>query len=71
MPDIELDLNEVNIPSRKDLSGTVRWTVSAGGRVKIQTKEAGETVDDILDETVPSGKNWSVILSINILETDV
>ena len=70
MPDIELDLNEVNIPSRKDLSGTVRWTVSAGGRVKIQTKEAGETVDDILDETVPNGKNWSVILSINILETD-
>ena len=69
--DIQLELNEVNIPCRKDMDGTVRWTMSAGGRIRIQTKEVGEDIDDILDETVPDGKNWQVILSIKILETDV
>lgn len=69
--DVQLNLNEVNVPCRKDINGTVNWTVSAGGRVRIQTKEVGEDIDDILDETVPSGKSWQVVLSIKILETDV
>ena len=71
MPDIELDLNEVSIPCRKDLDGVVRWTISEKGKVNIRTKTVhGADWDDVLDEQVPDSKNWQVVLSIKILETD-
>jgi len=67
---IELDLNEVVIPSMKSLDGTIRWTIAAGGRIRAQTKPQGGDTDDILDETVPAGKSWQVIVSVKIVETD-
>jgi len=67
---IELDLNEVVIPSMKSLDGTIRWTITAGGRIRVQTKPQGEDTDDVLDETVPAGKSWQVIMSVKIVETD-
>lgn len=74
MTDIELLFNESNIPARsalKDLHGNKSWVISAGGRLRVQTKEyAGAEVDDVVDETVPVGKMWSVTVQINIIETD-
>ena len=68
--DLQLNLEEVSIPSRKDLHGVTIWVLSAGGRLRIQSKPQGEDIDDVLDETVPAGKSWRIKLSVEIMETD-
>jgi len=70
MPDVNLNLHENVIPSSKELRGESSWTLPAEGRVRVQTKYPSEDIDNILDETVPAGKEWRVSVLVNIIETD-
>ena len=51
-------------------SGGETFTLSAGKRLQIRHNESGEIVD-VLDETVPSGKEWEVSISVQVSQTDV
>jgi len=55
----------------KSLTGVGDLDITEGGRVRIQMKEntAGDTLD-LLDESCPAGKEWKVVVSITITETD-
>jgi hypothetical protein len=56
---------EVNTPAqiKKELLHEI--TLSAGEKLEAKTG------DDDFDESVPVGKEWAVIISIRVTETDV
>ena len=49
--------------------GGETFTMSAGKRLQIRDNETGEIIDRF-DETVPTGKAWTVTIDISIAETD-
>ena len=70
--DIELDLTRNDaqiIPAR--LVGDSNFSLTEGGRLRIQIKPYGGDIDDILDELVPAGKSWSIGIMVSIVETDL
>jgi hypothetical protein len=74
MTDVNLNLEEEIIPAvsaQTKLLGGVTWNTTAGGRVHIRTKESAEAdIDNVLDETTPVGKKWTVHVVVTITETD-
>ena len=53
------------IPAQVKKETTSAKTLSAGDRVKF------ELGDDELNEVVPEGKQWEVVLNVRLIETDV
>ena len=53
-----------NTPASTRLEATNIQTLPAGAKVK------AEIGDQELDATVPKGKEWAVILSVRVVETD-
>lgn len=53
------------------LTGRSRFSLTEKDRLRMQVKEFGEAIDDILDETVPNGKDWQVTINVSITETDI
>ena len=67
--DIVLDREEVQVfPAT--LRGDTKFSLTAGGRIRIQNKPQGGETDDLLDEVVPAGKVWSVTIDVSIIEND-
>jgi len=60
-----LEFTETSTPAQVKKEVTCEKTLSAGATLKA---EVGE---DELDKTVPSGKQWAVILNVRLTETDV
>jgi hypothetical protein len=46
------------------------FVLSAGSKMQIRDNETGEIVNR-LNETVPDDKQWSVSISLSIIETSV
>lgn len=65
-----INLSEYNIPQSRKLVGDETFPVPAGRRVQVRHNNSGEIVN-VLDETVPAGKTWSVTVFVTIEETDV
>lgn len=63
-----ITFNTVDHPARTTKSGTDTFTVVAGKSLKIETTPEGE---EILNSEVPTGKQWEVRVSVNIIETNV
>jgi len=59
-------LVEESRPAKTVLSGSGDFTVSSGKHLRVETSPGGE---EIFDAVVPEGKTWSVVMSINIVET--
>lgn len=47
--------------------GNDNFTLVAGKNLKIETSPDGE---EVLNETVPAGKSWTVIVSVHVREVD-
>lgn len=62
-----ITLSNTNVSVRTLRRGTDSFTLAAGKILKIETTPAGE---DILEAEVPAGKQWSLSIAINIVETD-
>lgn len=58
-------LNTENI--NKKMTGASEVSASAGQVFKIETTPGGE---EVLNETVPAGKAWSIHVSVHIEESD-
>lgn len=64
-----MELNVTQTPAQTRLHGEeIGHIVNAGQTLKIETSPGG---NEILDVTVPAGKQWSVIVNVDIRETDV
>jgi hypothetical protein len=66
----EICLNETPTICRKSLHGGTYWTAMAGERIRLQDKPQGGDIEDVFDETVPTGKKWQISILIDITETD-
>lgn len=55
-------------PAKTTKSGTAVLEIPAGKNLKIETTPEGE---EILNVTVPTGKKWTVNISVSITETSV
>ena len=56
------------IPARTKLHGEEdRLVIVAGQRLRIETSPGGA---EVLDATVPAGKQWTVTMGVEIDETD-
>lgn len=47
------------------------FDLAVGEKVRFQKQVAGQTVDVLALQTVPTGKKWNVVCTIRILETNV
>ena len=71
MTNVGMELIESS-PAVRTLQGGDSWIISAGGRLKIQTKKGkGNPMEIIINENVPNGKKWEVSVTLVILETCV
>jgi len=55
-------------PATTVRGGREEFTLAAGKRVHLRYWAPGET--SVLDVTVPPGKQWVVMLAVEIVETD-
>jgi len=63
-----IDLQVVEHAAKRTMSGgTGYFSMEAGKRLKVETSPRGE---EILNEQVPAGKVWSVVVSVSITELD-
>ena len=61
-----MELNKSIQPAKTVLSGSEILTIPAGKDFKIETSPDGE---EILNETVPTGKSWLVRITVDISES--
>ena len=54
------------VPGKKEYSGNTSLDMTEGQELKIETSPDGS---EILEITVPRGKSWKVLISVNIIET--
>ena len=62
-----IELNQALHPAKVIKTGNSSFNLAADKKLKINTTGEG---GQLLDETVPSGKVWSVYIHIDITETD-
>jgi len=62
----ELILSSDSVTARTDKYGSSKFSLAAGKYLKVETGADG---DEILNATVPSGKTWSVSVTVAIQET--
>ena len=60
-----IPLNEQVIEVNRVLTGNDYFVVSSGDWLKIET-----TGVELLNETVPAGKQWGVVVTVRIEETE-
>lgn len=60
-------LSEETRTAKTVRQGSDSFTLAAGKILKIETSPDGE---EILNETVPTGKVWTVIVSVHVREVD-
>lgn len=65
-----MELVETSPPGEAIRNGSTEFNLSAGNKLQIRQNETGDIVYE-LDETVPAGKKWVVIISVRVAETDV
>jgi len=64
----EINLQALEHPAKRTLhGGTGYFEMSENDRIRIQTSPPGV---EVLDERVPSGKVWMIMVSVSIIETD-
>lgn len=63
-----MELNETSKPASVSKYASEGFSISAGKTLTIETSPVGE---DILSVEVPAGKQWEVVLTVSIVETDV
>lgn len=64
-----MDLATQTIPAvgaKREMAGSTKFTLAAGSTLKIKTTGNGTK---ILDQTVPEGKTWKILLKVHIQET--
>ncbi len=66
-----MELKEEIIVAGKLMTGTSNMDLTAGDDMDIRKKIGADPVEKILDETVPAGKKWSVIIRVDIKETAI
>ena len=65
----EISLQTLDHSAKRTMSGgTGYFSMAAGEWLKIETSPQGE---DILNEQVPDGKVWTVVVSVSITEEEV
>ena len=62
-----MELIDKSVPARTTFSGDENINISAGKSLKIETSPNG---DNYLNTEVPEGKQWSVNIYVQIVETD-
>lgn len=62
-----MNLNRNTVPSREMLYGEDDAVLTAGQRLTVETSPGGA---EILDEEVPTGKVWTVKVSVSVDEAD-
>jgi len=63
-----IDLQTLDHSAKRTMSGgTGYFSMAAGKTLKVETSPQGE---DLLNEQVPAGKVWTVVVSVSITETD-
>jgi len=65
---MELEGNPIIAQGSYSYGGVEVFHLAAGGKLKIDTTGGGRK---ILEETVPAGKEWTVRLTVHIVERDV
>jgi len=63
-----MELNETSRPATISKYASEGFVIPAGKTLLIETSPQGE---DILSVEVPAGKQWEVVLTVSIVETDV
>jgi len=63
-----MELIDGSVLARTVFFGSENVEVSAGKKFKIDTSPQGE---EVLDVEVPAGKQWSVNVYVQIIETEV
>jgi hypothetical protein len=67
----ELDLTLTESEYVTNMSGSTSFVISDSGRMRIQTKQTqSDDLYTVLDKSCPEGKEWSVIINVNISEID-
>ena len=66
-----ISLSSEEFPARTLKHGADRFAQVAGEKLRVQTWDAVNGIVDVLSEvTVPTGKAWDVVVTVNITETD-
>ena len=60
-----MQLKTVSVPARVKHSGKEKFTLLAGETLKIETTPHG---GELLDVTVPQGKEWQVHITVDVVE---
>jgi len=61
-------LSETEVSARTLKRGDGNFTLQGGKRLRIQ--KWGPGAEDLLDTTVPEGKQWAVSIFVSVVETD-
>lgn len=59
-------LTDKSVPAWAGYDGMGTFVIPAGKTLKIETTPHGE---EILSETVPAGKTWTVSISVSVIES--
>lgn len=62
-----ITLAEISITPKVHKDGNDTITLPPGKTMKIETSPDGE---EIMNETVPAGKQWTITVGVHIVETD-
>ena len=62
-----MDLNQQTREASVSYRGTTTIVMPAGAKLRFQNTDG---TGHFLDETVPEGKQWSVSIAVNVVETD-
>ena len=61
-----MELNDISVVARTVFSGFDDFEATAGQTVKVKTSPKGQ---DILNELVPEGESWRVIVNVQITKS--
>jgi len=61
-----IDLSSNEVPSQTLKTGDDSFELAAGKSLKVETIPNGS---ELLNETVPEGKKWQVVVYVSIVET--
>ena len=66
-----MELHKSILPERILYKGSTILELDDGGRFQLKKKPVGQGMEQVLEEEVPNGKHWRVVININVLETNL
>ncbi len=66
-----MDLKKTITTPRIDYVGVGNFELSAGSKLLMRKKNPNTGWENFLEREVPESKNWKIVISVSIDETDV